>query len=287
MKTIDMRSLSRQAKFDKRLEVIELRHAGRSYVQIALQVGLSRTGVFDICKRHAAVGIGALRDAPGGRAIGDGRVLAPEQESRVRQEIIDSTPDQLAMPESLWNRATVGRLIERRLGIVLPIRTLGLYLRRWGFTSRRPTIRSFGAQSILLNHWLSERYPGIAAKSRTEGGEINWGSDSMLLAEDSRRSNAVAVQVAPSRARSGGLCISVISAVNNKGQLRWAVLKRPLDADNLVDFLRRLIRGASKKVFLIMDDLGVHDESLVDQWIAEHEDAIEAFHLPARHLRVA
>jgi len=140
----DMRSLSRQAKFDKRVKVIELRHAGRSYVQIALQIGLSRTGVFDICKRHAAIGVAALRDAPGGRARGEGRTLAPEQESMLRQEIIDSVPDELAMPEPLWNRAAVGRLIEQRLGLVLPVRTLALYLADGRFTARRPELRPAG-----------------------------------------------------------------------------------------------------------------------------------------------
>ena len=121
-----------------------MRHAGRSYVQIALQVGLSRTGVFDICKRHAAVGIIALRDARGGRSQGEGRKLAPEQESMLRQEIIDSVPDELAMPEPLWNRAAVGRLIEQRLGLVLPVRTLALYLADGRFTARRPELRPAG-----------------------------------------------------------------------------------------------------------------------------------------------
>ena len=118
-----MRSLSREAKFAKRISVIELRRAGRSYVQIALQVGLSRTGVFDICKRHDAVGIVGLHDAPGGRAKAVGCTPGPEQELQLRQQIIDSTPDELAMPEAQWNRAAVSRLIEWRVGIVMRTRT--------------------------------------------------------------------------------------------------------------------------------------------------------------------
>jgi transposase len=279
----DMRSLSREAKFDKRVKVIALRRAGRSYVQIALQLGLSRTGVFDICKRHAAVGIIALRDAPGGRPSGEGRRLAPAQESAVRQQIIDSTPDALAMPDALWNRTAVSRLIERQMGIVLPIRTLGLYLSRWGFTSNRPPARSAGTRSAAMNQWLTQGYPVVAARSKAQGGEINWGSDSRLPAAEGRRPRAAAFAVHPARgrARHGRRGLSMISAVTNKGHLRWTTFNRPLDADALVDFLRRLIRGASKKVFLIMDDLRVRDESLVDTWLVEHEDAIEAFHLPA------
>ena len=123
MKAVDMRSLSHEARFDRRVQVIQLRHAGHSYEHIALQTGLSRTGVFDICKRHEAVGQLALHDAPSGRKTGDGRTLSPLQEALLRRLIVGRTPDALAMPEALWTHAAVSRLIAQRLGICLPVRT--------------------------------------------------------------------------------------------------------------------------------------------------------------------
>lgn len=283
-----MRSLSREAKFAKRVKVIELRRAGRSYVQIALQVHLSRTGVFDICKRHAVVGIVALHDAPSGRTKGDGRTLSAEQESLPRRQIIDSTPDELAMPEALWNRTAVARLIERRLKIVLPIRTLALYLARWGFTARRPMARVAHTGSHLLSRWLTDRYPLVSAKSKSEGGEVNWGAESKLSDEDAHPPRETTAATTKSiRARRVRRSPSMIYVVTNKGQMRWAAFYAPLDATTLVAFLRRLIRGERKKVFLIMDDLRVPHEDLVQAWLAEHEDEIEAFHLPAHHLHAA
>jgi len=50
-----MRSLSREARYERRVPVIRLRVAGRTYDEIAAQIGLSRTRVFDICKRHEAL----------------------------------------------------------------------------------------------------------------------------------------------------------------------------------------------------------------------------------------
>jgi transposase len=38
------------------------------------------------------------------------------------------------MPYALWTRTAVAQLIEQRFGIVLAVRTMGLYLKRWGFT---------------------------------------------------------------------------------------------------------------------------------------------------------
>ena len=94
MQATDMRSLSREARHERRVQVIRLRKAGRTYEEIAAQTGLSRTGVFDICKRHEAGGAKALRDAPGGRQVGAKRLLSAEQALAVRRLIADTTPDQ-------------------------------------------------------------------------------------------------------------------------------------------------------------------------------------------------
>jgi hypothetical protein len=41
-----------------------------------------------------------------------------------------------------------------------------------------------------------------------------------------------------------------------------------------------LIAGATKKVFLIVGHLSVHEAAAVDQWLAGKEDRIEVFYLP-------
>jgi hypothetical protein len=61
----------------------------------------------------------------------------------VRKLIADKTPDQLKMKYALWTRAAVGQLIEQRFGIRLPVRTMGLYLERWGFTPQKPMRKAY------------------------------------------------------------------------------------------------------------------------------------------------
>ena len=75
MQATDMRSLSRDARHERRVQVIRLRERGYSYEDIAHQTGLSRTGVFDICKRWRLLGETGLYDAPGGRPAGEGRPI--------------------------------------------------------------------------------------------------------------------------------------------------------------------------------------------------------------------
>jgi hypothetical protein len=45
-------------------------------------------------------------------------------------------------------------------------------------------------------------------------------------------------------------------------------------------FLSRLIAGASKKIFLIVDNLSVHEAEAVKDWLADRKDKIEVFYLP-------
>ncbi len=84
-----------------------------------------------------------MRDAPSGRKTGDGRLLDEAQEAMVHRLIIDKTPNQLKMPYALWTRAALSQLIERRFGIRLPVRTMGLYLARWGFTPQKPMKKAY------------------------------------------------------------------------------------------------------------------------------------------------
>ncbi len=153
-----MRSLSRDARHERRVQVVRLRKAGNTYDEIATQTGLSRTGVFDICKRHEAAGAKALRDAPSGRKTGDGRLLDAAQEATVRKLIADKTPDQLKMPYALWTRTAVAQLIEQRFGIRLPVRTMGLYLARWGFTPQKPMKKAYEQSPAAAKKWLDEDY---------------------------------------------------------------------------------------------------------------------------------
>lgn len=169
MQATDMRSLSREARHERRVQVIRLRKSGNTYDEIAALTGLSRTGVFTICKRHEALGAKALHDTIGGRKMGEKRLLDAAQEAQVRKLIADKTPDQLKMPDALWTRAAVANLIEQRFGLRLQVRTMGKYLARWGFTPQKPMKKAYEQSPAAVKKWLDEDYPAIAARAKREG----------------------------------------------------------------------------------------------------------------------
>ena len=277
-----MRSLSREARHERRVQVIRLRKAGKTYEEIAQQMGLSRTGVFNICSRHAAAGPAALKDAVGGRKVGEKRLLTAPQENAMRKFIQDKSPDQLKLPYALWTRAAVAQLIEERIGVKLAVRTIGKYLKRWGFTPQKPMRKAYEQSPAAVKKWLDDDYPVIAARAKTEGAEIHWGDETGLRSDDVRgRGYAPVGQTPVVRVNNKRHGLSVISTVTNKGVMRWKIFDGALNADILIDFLKRLVKDAGRKLYLILDNLKVHHSKPVKAWLAEHVDEIEVFYLPS------
>lgn len=283
VKKLDMRSLSPDNRYKRRIEVIRLRKTGLSHFAIGSATGLSRTGVFDICKRFAEEGIAGMRDVPASTTGGAARLLAPVQEALIRQLVSDNTPDQLSVPYPLWTRAAVARLIHRRLGIQLNVRTFGRYLVRWGFAPRKVARHPGESSSAAGRHWLREELPAIEVKAKAQDGEIYWGSDTPLL-DEAAGSPAANGDELETQADKVARPMSLTAAVNNKGQMRWRVHHGRLTPIELITFMRRLVKGGRKKVFLMLEGSRVQRAQPVQAWLIEHVDEIQVFDKPRDQL---
>ncbi|WP_323074183.1 IS630 family transposase [Mycetohabitans endofungorum] len=283
MEKRDMRTLPREAREERRRQVIGLRERGWTYEEIADHTNLSRTGVFDICKRYAQEGTAALCDKPSGRSVNRGRALNEQQEVQIRVLLSGQMPDQMKMPFALWNRHAVRELIRQRFGLMLTLQGVGLYLARWGFTPQKPIKRAYEQRAQAVQAWLNETYPKIARRAKAEGAQIQWGDETGLRSDDVRGRSYAPIGKTPERrvmSRREGL--SVISSVTNRGQVRWKVFEGAMNAEILIDFLKRLVQDMrSKKVFLILDNLKVHHAKPIKAWLAEHVNKIELFYLPS------
>jgi transposase len=72
----------------------------------------------------------------------------------------------------------------------------------------------------------------------------------------------------------------MLSALSNRGKLRFMLYKDNMNSDKLIDFMRRLVHESKKKVFLILDNLRVHHSTKVAKWLEKHKAEIEVFYLP-------
>ena len=92
----------------------------------------------------------------------EGRIkLSKEQANWIKKAIVENDPNQLKMKSFVWDRQAVSELIKREFDIEMPLSTMGDYLRSWGFTAQRPTLKNAKQNSEAVNKWLKEEYPKI------------------------------------------------------------------------------------------------------------------------------
>lgn len=282
METTNGKRLSPEVLNDRRRRAVKLRLGGMKLVDVAQAVGLARGTIISAMKAYETGGWKAVPVKPRGRSVGDGRTLTAEQEKAIRAMICDRTPDQLKLPYALWTRSAVGDLIHQQLGIQLPVRTVGHYLKRWGFTPQKPIRKAYEQRPAAVKKWLEEEYPAIAQRAKAEGAEIHWGDETGLRSDDVRgRSYAPKGQTPVVQVCSNRESLSLISSVTNQGKVRWMVFGGALNAKILIRFFKRLIQSAHRKVFLILDNLRVHHAKLVREWLAKQEEHLEVFYLPS------
>src|SRR5215210_5912664 len=191
-------------------------------------------------------------------------------------------PDALGLDFALWSRAAVQELVRQRFGVTVAVRTVGSYLARWGYTPQKPLRRAYEQDPAAVRRWLRRDYPAIAARAKAEKGVIFWGDESGLRSDDVRgRSYAPRGETPVVRPNHRRANVGLVSAVANRGEVRWMVLDGAIKAPSLIRFLERLVRDAGRKVFLILDRLPVHRAGLVRAWLDRHQDQIEVFYLPA------
>ena len=282
MQRLDFRSLGRDAQEALRGRAVYLvRVLGKSQGEAAEAVGASRQTVNQWLRRYAVSGAAALLD---GRRISPrrGRGLLTQAEAmRVRGWITDKCPEQLKLPYALWTSGVVRELIRRRLGKDLGLSTVQLYLARWGFTPQKPLSRATQRSDAAIARWLDREYPRIARRAKREKALIYWGDETGVSNQDQvGRGYAPQGQTPVLRKTATKLSTSMISAVNNRGLMRFMCYKGALNAGLFITFMRRLIKGAAGKIFLIVDNLRVHRSIKVRKWVAEHNDDIKLFFLP-------
>jgi len=282
MEQRDARSLSPLQLDELRSQAIALWKQGFNRRKTAALLDVHYNTVGRWITTYENEGPGALRSAKRGRKKDGSRKLTPAQEKEVQKVIADKTPDQLKMPFALWTRRAVCDLVEERYRVRLPERTCGDYLKRWGFSAQRPARRNSEQNPEAVRRWIEEEYLQIAKRAKKEGAEIHWGDETGVRNDCQQGRSFAPVGKTPLvRNSSKRFSVNMISSVTNQGKVRWMVYRDSFNAAVFIKFTSRLIKGAKRKIILIVDNLWVHRSKPVKEWVAQHDREIELAFLPS------
>jgi transposase len=253
--------------------------SGKKQVEVAKIFGVSRNTLGRWMKAYRSGGVPALQAKPRGRP--EGGALLPWQAAQIAKTVVDHHPEQLKLPFYLWTREAVSLLIQRRFGIKLSVWTVGRYLARWGFTPQKPMRRALEKNPEEVQHWLEEEYPKIRTQAKKEKAQIFWG-DEMGMRSDHAvgRSYGLRGQTPIIDNTGKRFGCNMVSAVTNQGRLNFMVFQKRFDTKVFLEFLRRLVRQNSRKVYLIVDRHPVHRSKRVKKWVETKGQKIRLILLP-------
>ena len=281
MEHIDLRRMNNEELHAVRKQVIRLKKQGRKGREIEEITGLYQTRISQIWKAYRTDGNAGIKPQKSGRKPNSQMLLTDKEQRELRETIISKAPNQLKLAGFLWTLAKISQYIWSTYKKHVSVRCLSNYMKRWGLTCQRPTLRAYGQDVARIERFKAEEYPAIAKRAKSENAEIYWGDETGVSnRENYERGFAEkgTPPVLPMTVKHER--INMISAITNQGHVRFMVYEEAMNQQILIDYFKRLTAESNRKIFFIMDNLRVHHGKIVAAWLEEHKDEIEVFFLP-------
>ena len=277
-KIFDARKLPREAKEQLRMAAVKRVESGESPELVAEGLGINRRTIYRWLSAYHYGGEEALKAKP---IPGKPPKLNGKQMQKLARIIRTKNPLQLQFDYALWTLEMVRVLIRQEFGVRLSEVSVGRLLRRLGFSPQRPLYRAWQQDPSLVERWREQDYPEIVARAKRENALIFFADESGIRSDHhAGRTWAPKGQTPLVKATGARFSLNMLSAVNAKGHFRFMTVEGRVTATVFRDFLKRLITGMDRKIFLIVDGHPAHKAKLVKKFVADHADKIELFFLP-------
>jgi transposase len=150
-----------------------------------------------------------------------------------------------------------------------------------GVTPQRPVWRAYQQKPEEVQRWLEEEYPRIRRLARQNGTIIFFG-DEAGVRSDHHAGTTWAVKGKTPVVSSTGVRfgMNLFSAVSAQGEFRFMTVRGRVGAAQFIEFMKRLIYGIERMVFLIVDGHPAHKAKMVRRFLETVKDRLRLFFLP-------
>ena len=278
----DARSLAGAAQAALRERAIRMVEAGHTHSEAALAVGVNLRTIVKWVARFRVSGWDGLGERRRGRRPREQMALSDDQQAQVLRSMMGSNPDQLQLPGVLWTREAVRTLIEKQFKVKLSPQTVGLYLRRWDYTPKKPQKRWLEQDAEAVRVWMQEEYPAIKARAKQERALLLFCDEMGVRAgQTAGRTYAPKGERAVVKLTGKRFGANVISAIGLGGKFVFDIFEGTCDEVRFLDFLDKLLAHfPGRKIFLVLDNASFHKTPAVACWLEDHP-RMELFFLPS------
>jgi len=172
-------------------------------------------------------------------------------------------------------------LIWRKYRVKLSLASVGRLLAQLGLSCQKPLAKAFEQNRSLVEQWVKKQYPKIRAWAKRQGAEIFFADESGVRSDFHAGTTWAPIGQTPVVHQTGRrFSLNMISAVSPRGQLRFMVTQKRVGASVFVDFLKRLMHGWERPIFLIVDGHPSHKARLVKAFLNRMRGKLRLFYLP-------
>lgn len=277
-KDFDARKLPRDAKAQLRVAAVKRVENGESPEAVAAGMGFNRRIIYRWLQAYHYGGEQALQAKP---IPGAPAKLSAQQMAKLSRIVYTKNPLQLKFPYALWTLAMIRELIKRMFDVSLSEVSVGRLMRRMGFSPQRPLYRAWQQDPALVEAWRTQQYPQIAKRAKREKALIFFADESGIRSDHHAGTSWAPTGRTPIvKATGARFGYNMLSAVNALGHFRFMTVEGSVNGAVFCEFLRRLITGMDRKIFLIVDGHPSHKAKVVKEFVANNAERIELFFLP-------
>ena len=277
-KTMDARRLDHKTLTELRKRGVNSVQEGQSPETVAKALGINRVTIYGWLASYRNGGWAAL-DARkrGGRK--------PKLDAKALQWIFNTVtlknPLQLKFTFALWTAKMVGQLIYQQFGIKMSKASVCRLLNQLGLTPQRPVWRAYQQKPEEVRKWLEEEYPLIRTLARRQKAMIFFGDEAGVRSDHHAGTTWGEKGKTPIVSSTGArFGLNIISAVSAQGEFRFMTVRGRVGAAKFIEFIKRLIHGIDRMVFLIVDGHPAHRAKMVTRFVDSIKDRFRLFFLP-------
>ena len=274
----DGRAIDHQTLEVLRMQAIKAVGRGQSVKDVAAAYGLNTRTIYRWLSQFAGGGQKALHAKP---IPGRPPKVTPDEMRWIARAVRDECPQQFKFPYGLWTLSLIGKLIERQFGKSLSLASVSRIMKLLGFSAQKPLYEAWQQDPVLVQKWETETYPEIRAEARRVGASIYFADEAGIRSDYHTGTTWAPVGETPVVKVTGRrFSLNMISAVSPRGEFRFMLHEGTVTAAVFKRFLQRLLVGAKRPIFLIVDGHPTHKAKLVKSFVESTDGQLKLFFLP-------